>query len=130
MSTYSAVEIHNLALVRKVYEEVLGPLDSTAVDRYFAPGYIQHNPMAATGSQGLKDFLDWAKAASPDAVHDVKRIFADGDHVIAHVHVVIEPGSLGHAVVDIFRIENGLVAEHWDAMQPVPAQSANANGVF
>lgn len=128
--SYSAQEEANLQLVRDVYDQVLGPLDPGAVDRFFSPGYIQHSPLAETGAQGLKDFLVWARANSPAAQHHVKRLFADGDHVIAHVHVVIEPGRPGNAVIDIFRIEQGRVAEHWDAMQPVPARSANANGMF
>lgn len=127
---YSALEAENLRLVREVYDNVLEPLDGAMIDRYFAPGYIQHSPMAATGSQGLKDFLVWAKQTSPDAHHHVKRMFADGDHVIAHVHVVIEPRTPGNAVIDIFRIEGGKIAEHWDVMQPIPEQSANSNGVF
>jgi predicted SnoaL-like aldol condensation-catalyzing enzyme len=127
---YSALEAANLALIRKVYDEVLEPLDASAVDRYFTPGYIQHSPMAQSGAQGLKDFLNWARRTSPDAHHDVKRMFADGDHVIAHVHVVIEPGTPGNAVIDIFRIEDGRIAEHWDASQPVPDQPGNDNGMF
>lgn len=127
---HSPLEAANLALVRKVYDQVLEPLDAGAVDHYFTPGYIQHSPMAQTGAQGLKDFLNWARDASPEAHHHVKRMFADGDHVIAHVHVVIEPGTAGNAVIDIFRIENGRIAEHWDAAQPVPDQSANSNGMF
>jgi predicted SnoaL-like aldol condensation-catalyzing enzyme len=127
---YSATEKANLRLVRAVYDEVLEPLDPDRVDRYFAPDYVQHNPLAATGAQGLKDFLTWARETSPDAHHDVKRMFADGDHVIAHVHVVIEPGTPGNAVIDIFRIEEGRIAEHWDAMQPISESSANDNGIF
>jgi predicted SnoaL-like aldol condensation-catalyzing enzyme len=120
----------NRRLIQDVYERVLGPLDASRVDDYFAPDYIQHSPLAATGAEGLKAFLDWARANSPAAVHHVKRIFVDGDHVVAHVHVVIHPGDRGRAVVDIFRIAGGKVAEHWDAAQEIPAQSANANGMF
>jgi predicted SnoaL-like aldol condensation-catalyzing enzyme len=50
--------------------------------------------------------------------------------VIAHVHVIINPGERGNAVVDIFRIEDGRIAEHWDVAQVVPADSANSNGMF
>lgn len=109
---------------------MLGPLDPSRVDELFAPDYIQHSPLAATGAAGLKAFLEWARAQSPEAKHYVKRIFVDGDHVIAHVHVVIHPGDRGNAVVDIFRIENGKVAEHWDVAQEIPAQSANENGML
>jgi len=130
MSGYTPVEQANLKLVRTVYDEVLEPLDPARVDRYFRADYIQHSPMAETGAEGLMAFLAWAKLVSPDAHHEVKRMFADGDHVIAHVHVVITPGTPGVAVIDIFRIEEGLIAEHWDASQELNGHSANANGVF
>ncbi|MGH8218685.1 MAG: nuclear transport factor 2 family protein [Steroidobacteraceae bacterium] len=127
---YTPAEEANLRLIMRVYEQVLGPLDSSRVDELFAPDYIQHSPLAATGAAGLKAFLDWARNHSPDAKHSVKRIFADGDHVIAHVHVVIRPGDRGNAVVDIFRIENGKVAEHWDVAQEISERCAHDNGVL
>ncbi len=124
------VEEANRRLVANMYERVLKPLDSARVDEFFARDYVQHNPLAATGAQGLKDFLDWARARAPAAEHRVKRMFVDGDYVIAHVHVIINPGDLGNAVVDIFRVAQGRIAEHWDVAQEVPTQSANANGMF
>jgi predicted SnoaL-like aldol condensation-catalyzing enzyme len=124
------VEEANRRLVANMYERVLKPLNSARVDEFFARDYVQHNPLAATGAQGLKDFLDWARARAPAAEHRVKRMFVDGDYVIAHVHVIINPGDLGNAVVDIFRIAQGRIAEHWDVAQEVPTQSANANGMF
>lgn len=128
--SYSAQEEANLALVRGLFNEVLGPMDSGAVDRFIAPDYIQHNPAVETGSAPLKTFLDQIRALSPQAVHDVKRMFADGDHVIAHYHVRRWPGDKGWAVIDIFRIENGLIAEHWDVMQDVVTDGPNSNGMF
>jgi predicted SnoaL-like aldol condensation-catalyzing enzyme len=124
------VEEANRRLVVTMYERVLKPLDSSRVDDFFTPDYVQHSPLAASGAQGLKDFLDWARARSPAAEHRVKRIFVDGDYVIAHVHVIINPGDTGNAVVDIFRIANGRIAEHWDVAQEVPAKSANTNSMF
>ncbi len=128
--SYTAAEEANLKLVRGLFDEVLNPMDSSAVDRFIAPGYIQHNPSVETGSAPFKAFLDHIKTLNPQGVHDVKRMFADGDHVIVHYHVRRWPGDSGWAVIDIFRIENGLVAEHWDVVQDVVAGSANANGVF
>ncbi len=129
-ATRTSREAANLALVRRVYAEVLGPLDSSRVDELFAPDYRQHSPLANSGAQALKDFLDWARAASPLAEHHLQRLFVDGDHVIAHVHVIIEPGTRGNAVVDIFRIEDGRIAEHWDVMQPVPELPPEKPGMF
>ena len=121
---------YNRRLVMDVYEHVLKPLDASRVDDYFRPDYIQHNPMARTGASGLKDFLGWAKSVSPSAEHHVKRLFVDGDYVIAHVHVIIEPGELGSAVVDIFRLQDGKIAEHWDVAQQIPRHRQNDNGMI
>ena len=127
---YTPEEDANLALVRGLFDEVLNPMDASAVDRFIAPDYIQHNPNVETGSAPLKAFLDHIKAVNPEGVHDVKRMFADGDHVIVHYHVRRWPGDVGWAVVDIFRIENGLIAEHWDVAQDVAVEGPNPNGMF
>ena len=105
MTARTKQEKANLRLVARIYQEVLGPIDSSAVDALFDPGYIQHNPNAATGSAGLKEMLDRAKVKYPKAEHRVKRMLADGDLVAAHVHVIFQPGDAGFAVVK----------EPWDA---------------
>ncbi len=61
---------------------------------------------------------------------EIKRSFVDGDYVILHVHAIREPGTRGNAIVDIFRLENGKIVEHWDAVQPIPENSANNNTMF
>lgn len=127
---YSELEIANLATITRVYTEVLDRADSSAVDALFHPDYIQHNPDVTTGSQGLKDLMDDAKSRHSGINHRITRMFADGDHVIAHVHLVFEPGTKEFAVIDIFRIENDKVAEHWDVLQPVTTSPANANSMF
>ncbi|MGH8227024.1 MAG: nuclear transport factor 2 family protein [Steroidobacteraceae bacterium] len=127
--TYTPQQEANRRLILEIYERVLGPLDASRVDEYFAPDYIQHSPLAQSGAAGLKTFLDWARSNSPQAVHRVKQIFVDGDYVIARVHVIIHPGERGNAVIDIFRIANGKVAEHWDAAQEIPAHVPHGNAV-
>ena len=120
----------NLKLVLDMFEHVLNPMDSSAVDRFIAPGYIQHNQLAEPGRDGLKRFLDTIKAETPHAVHDIKRAFVDGDHVTVHYHVRRWPGDPGWAVIDIFRIADGLIAEHWDVMQDVVEGGPNPIGPF
>ena len=120
----------NLDLVLQMFAEVLNPMDSQAVDRFIAPGYIQHNQAVAPGRDSLKAFLDTIRAETPEAVHDVKRAFVDGDHVTVHYHVRRWPGDLGWAVIDIFRIKRGLIAEHWDVMQDVAEGGPNPNSPF
>ena len=124
-------EIANLRLVQRVYAEVLGPIDASAVEGLFDPGYVQHNPNVASGAEALRQMLERAKTRYPHAEHRVKRMLVDGNLVAAHVHVIFEPGSEGLAVIDIFRIENGRIAEHWDVAQPViAAEAKNDNGRF
>lgn len=127
---YTVQEQDNLRLVRGLFDEVLNPMDSAAVDRFIASNYIQHNPNVETGREPLKAFLDHIRVLNPQGVHDVKRMFADGDHVIVHYHVRRWPDDIGWAVIDIFRIENGLIAEHWDVAQDVVVGGPNSNGMF
>lgn len=127
---YSELELANIEIVGRVYTEVLDRADSSAVDALFHPGYIQHNPDVPTGSQGLKNLMDDANTRHSAIDHRIKRMFADGDYVIAHVHLVFEPGPQEFAVIDIFRVENGKVMEHLDVLQAVPPQTANVNSMF
>ena len=129
MSRTSA-EQANLDLVLAMFAQVLNPMDSSAVDRFIAPGYIQHNQGVEPGRDALKAFLDMIREQTPEAVHDVKRAFVDGDHVTVHYHVRRWPDDLGWAVIDIFRIEDGQIVEHWDVMQDVIEGGPNPNGPF
>lgn len=126
----SAAEQANHDLVIEMYHKVLIAMDSSAVDRYIAPDYIQHSMLAPPGRDALKAFLDHVKVESPDAKQTIHRSFADGDHVIVHTHVERWPGDPGLAVVDIFRCEGGVIVEHWDVLQDVPAQPVNPNSMF
>ena len=120
----------NLALVLGMFEHVLNPMDSSAVDRFISPDYIQHNQSVEPGVASLKAFLDMIKRQTPEAVHDVKRAFVDGDHVTVHYHVRRWQGDLGWAVIDLFRVEDGLIIEHWDVMQDVIEGGPNPNSPF
>ena len=123
-------ERRRLELVLEMYREVLIRMDSSRVDRYLSPDYVQHSSLAAPGLQALKDFLDLVRERSPDARQTIKRAFVDGGHVIVHVHVVRFPGDPGLAVVDIFRVEGDAIVEHWDVLQEVPAKPLNPNPMF
>lgn len=101
-----------------------------AVDTYFAPGYIQHNPMVQSGAEPFRAFFKAFYAGNPQATIEVKRVLADGDLVALHYKATFTPAERGYAVVDIFRIENGKIAEHWDVVQPIAEAPANSNGQF
>ena len=116
--------------VVEFYEKALNQKDFDAAAKYLGPRYTQHNPNAADGPEGLRAFLGFLKEKFPNSRSEIKRVFAGGDHVILHVHAVREPGTRGNAIVDIFRLEDGKIVEHWDVVQPIPEKAANANGMF
>jgi predicted SnoaL-like aldol condensation-catalyzing enzyme len=126
----TAQEKANKAAVLAFYDAALNRLDFEAAAKYLGPYYKQHNPTAADGAEGLKGFLTYLKANFPKTHSDVTMSFADGDYVILRVHAVRTPGTAGNAIVDIFRLENGKVVEHWDSVQPVPDKPANNNTMF
>ena len=126
----SAEEQQRLDFVLEMYEKVLIAMDSSAVDRYIAPDYIQHSRMAAPGREALKDFLRMIRRESPDAKQIIHRTIVDGNHVVVHLHVMRFPGDPGLAVVDMFRVENDMIQEHWEVVQEVPTESPNPLTMF
>jgi predicted SnoaL-like aldol condensation-catalyzing enzyme len=120
----------NKKTVIAFYEAGINQKDFGKASQYFGPRYTQHNPTAADGPEGFKRFVEFLRAKYPNAHSEIKQVFADGDYVILHVHAVREPGTRGNAIVDIFKLENGKIVEHWDVIQPIPEQAANANGMF
>jgi len=116
--------------VVEFYEKALNQKDFEAASRYLGPRYTQHNPVAADGPEGLKAFIQFLRDKFPNSRSEIKRVFADGDYVIVHVHAIREPGTRGRAIIDIFKLENGKVVEHWDVAQDIPEKAANSNGMF
>ena len=120
----------NKKIVVDFYEKAINQKDFEAASKHFGSRYTQHNPVAADGPEGLKAFLQFLKEKFPNSKSEIKRVFAEGDYVILHVHAVREPGARGSALVDIFKLENGKIVEHWDVIQPIPEKAANSNGMF
>jgi predicted SnoaL-like aldol condensation-catalyzing enzyme len=126
----TAQEEANKKVVVEFYAKALNDKDFEAAAKHFGPHYIQHNPNAADGIEGFKKFIEYRREKFPNAKSVIKRVLVDGDMVILHLHAMREPGERGVAIVDIFRLENGKIVEHWDVVQPIPETAANSNGMF
>ena len=100
-----------------------------AVAKY-TNGYKQHNPTVKDGPEGLIEFASNMGKQFPTMKYDIKRMFQDGDFVIVHAHLRLNPNEKGMAVIDIFRCQKGKVVEHWDVMQQIPEKAANTNTMF
>ncbi len=120
----------NKKIVLEFYDKAINQKNYEAAVPYLGPRYIQHNQNAADGAEGLKSFIRYLRDTFPHAHSEIKRVFADDDYVILHVHAVREPGTRGMAVVDIFRLQNGKIVEHWDVHEVIAEKPANANGMF
>lgn len=120
MSTRSE---RNKALVLEAMTSLFQRKDPLAVERLYAAGYIQHNPTIPQGSEALAKLV----AQLPSAVfYEPGLMIAEGDYVAIHGRIrgwAANP----QVVVDIFRIENGRLAEHWDVLQDeTPVEAAKA----
>lgn len=104
-----------------------------AAMKYISPDkYIQHNPDGKDGRDTfIKGFAAYVEKSKYQAI--IKRVIAEGDIVVVHSHGFTDPTDSkdrGEASVDIFRVENGKIVEHWDVIQPVPEKSNNSNTMF
>jgi predicted SnoaL-like aldol condensation-catalyzing enzyme len=120
----------NRQAVLAFYEKGLNQKDADAALAYVGDRYIQHNPNAQDGPEGFRKFIGILREKFPNSHSEIKRSFVDGNYVILHVHAVREPGTNGNAIVDIFKLENGKIVEHWDVVQPISETSANNNTMF
>jgi predicted SnoaL-like aldol condensation-catalyzing enzyme len=112
------------------YDAALNKKDYEAAAKFLGPQYKQHNPTAQDGAEGLKGFIEFLKTRFPNQKGEVKRVIAEGDLVMLHVHSTRGDNTPGRAIVDIFRVQNGKVVQHWDVIQDIPEKPANNNGMF
>ena len=121
----------NKKLVTDFYQSLFGDKDSTAIDKYVADNIIQHNPLLQDGKEWLKSSLrPFLENPSIEKTKiEIPHIAAEGDMVWLLAKDVAPNGKV-FARVNIFRIENGKIAEAWKVSEAVPAKSDNKNGMF
>ncbi|MGH7756643.1 MAG: nuclear transport factor 2 family protein [Vulcanimicrobiaceae bacterium] len=120
----------NARLVLDFFQAVFVDHHVSAIPKYVADAYVQHSPYVP---DGVKPFTEYATALFdkyPLLAPKPKQVVAAGDLVVLHSLYEFVPGTRGTAAVDIFRIANGKIVEHWDVLQPVPEQAANAHPMF
>lgn len=122
----------NRALVRSFVDDILVAGRMEKLTQYFdGDRYIQHNPQIADGLSGLGNALQaLAKQGITMKYDRIHKVLAEGDFVL-----VVSEGTFGGAPTsfyDLFRVEQGKIAEHWDTIETIPARSEwkNSNGKF
>ncbi|HQQ71653.1 MAG TPA: nuclear transport factor 2 family protein, partial [Alicycliphilus sp.] len=93
-----------------------------AFTRFMAPDFVEHKPDVSVPSrEGAAAFLAELMYELPEASWDVVRTIAEDDHVFLHARFVPAPDAPAYGIADIFRLRDGLIAEHWDVVAGPPA---------
>jgi predicted SnoaL-like aldol condensation-catalyzing enzyme len=125
-----SIQEQNKQRVVTFQNRVFNDKDLSAALEYVREDYIQHNPEVPNGRAAFMAHFGEFVKTHPDLRWDIKRVFAEGDYVIVHGHWVERPGERGDAVVDILRMQDGLIAEHWDVIQPIPETTTSGNSML
>src|SRR5882757_1506180 len=104
--------------------------DLTAIDQFVSPSLVQHDPTLTNGSAAVQAAYAAQFAAFPNSTVSSLKVIADGDLVLVRYHAQTSATDLGQAVTEIFKVQHGQIVEHWNAVQNVPATSANNNTMF
>lgn len=121
---------HNKKLVMRFLNEFMIGQDIKVLDELLGPTYRQHNPGAGHGKAALIKFFQDFWKIHPNPGYHLKRILAENDLVAIHYHFQPEHDEPGYAIVDIFRVEDGKLVEHWDVCQDMPESSENNSPMF
>lgn len=120
----------NRELVVDFYNQFFNDHDVAGASEVVADDYIQHNPFVPDGKEPFVGYFTGYFEENPDSRAEIVRSAVDGDLVFLHVRSTVNEDDRGTAVVDIFRVEDGMIVEHWDVIQPVPEEAANSNTMF
>jgi predicted SnoaL-like aldol condensation-catalyzing enzyme len=132
METSNCCCCNSKDLVLKFYDLACNKKQVVEAANFLAEDYIQHNPFIANGKEGFITALSAFFVKYPKRQSQIQRVLTDNELglVALHIKAINDPedaNDLGTAMIDIFRVENGLIVEHWDVVQPIPPQSVNGN---
>ena len=110
----ATLETKNKAIVLEAFDTLFNRRDYAAAEKFWSPDYIQHSAHIPPGRDGLFNLI---KASPPSLKYEHGLIMAEGDFVIVHGRYSNTGLPVNWIVADIVRMENGVLAEHWDVIQ-------------
>jgi predicted SnoaL-like aldol condensation-catalyzing enzyme len=119
-------EERNKALVLKAFDTLFNKRDYKAAESFWSPKYIQHSAHIEPGREGLMNLI---KSLPPTLKYEAGAIVADGDFVIVHGRFSGMGQPRNWIAADVVRIENGVLAEHWDVIEDEVGQSDSQSGL-
>ena len=119
------VQERNKALVLEAFDTLLNKRDYAVAARYWSPDYIQHSAHIEPGREGLFNLI---KGMPPTLHYEAGTMVADGDVVIVHGRFSGFGAPVNWIAADILRLEDGLLAEHWDVIQDEVTKEQSKSG--
>jgi predicted SnoaL-like aldol condensation-catalyzing enzyme len=101
-----------------------------AYNNYVAPNMQHHNAFFSGDADSLQKGMEENHQTYPNKVFELQHTIAEGELVMIHSRIRMEPEDRGMAAVHIFRFESDHIAEMWDLVQSVPEESPNENEMF
>ena len=116
----------NKALVLEAFDTLFNKRDYAGAERFWSPNYIQHSAHIPPGRDGLFGLV---KASPASLKYESGLIMAEGDFVMVHGRYSNTGLPANWVIVDIVRIEGGILAEHWDVIQDEAAREQSKSGL-
>jgi predicted SnoaL-like aldol condensation-catalyzing enzyme len=128
MAVLNNIQMENISsrsIVLAAYKHIIGQCNTVLIDTYISNTYIQHSPTVKDGKAGLTEMIEFLKKVprTGGQISPIVRTIEDGDLVAVHLDVTFMGKRM--AVIDIFRVQDGKIAEHWDAVQACPELPGN-----
>ncbi|MGH8100534.1 MAG: nuclear transport factor 2 family protein [Chthoniobacterales bacterium] len=121
-----AIQEKNKSLVLEAFDTLFNRRDYASAEKLWSPKYIQHS---AHIPPGRGDLFNLIKASPPSLRYEHGLIVAEGDFVIVHGRYSNTGLPANWIVADIVRIENGVLAEHWDVIQDEATREQSKSGL-
>ena len=122
----SPTEQQNKAFVLEAFETLFNKRDCVAAERYWSPSYIQHSAHIPPGREGLFNLV---KSIPATLRYESGEILAEGNLVMVHGRYSGIGQPANWIVVDIVRLEDGRLAEHWDVIQDEASKDSSKSGL-
>lgn len=117
----------NKQRVLSFYKLIVGQRRAELIPEFVREDYIQHNPTVKQGSAGITEMINYLKTLPPPPVgakSPIIRAIQEGDLVTTHLDIVFMGKRM--VVIDLFKLKDGMLAEHWDVIQDMPDQTGMA----
>ena len=117
------MEEKNKEVIRNFYQEFFNDHIVESADKYVREDYIQHNPGVDQGREALKRAFGEKFAEHPEFRLNIQMMIAEKDKIAVYLKNIDPQGNTKCRVVDIYRLEDGMLAEHWDVHDQVQPES-------